>query len=168
MWYINSTPAKQQAALGISVDWFFKESGLKYMCMYAYIYIYIYIYILGCVRSKLWPMGALLHHVGSSVAVHGLSNCSMWVLVSAGSVAAVCGLSYYAACKILAPLPGIEPLSPALQGGFLTTGTPEKSLESFCFSWFILEGKKSLIKMRNGTRTRKLAAVPTKEKSSIS
>ena len=47
----------------------------------------VYIYILGCVRSKLRHMVALLHHTGSSVAVHRLSSCRMWVLVSAGSVA---------------------------------------------------------------------------------
>ena len=29
---------------------------------------------------------------------------------------------------ILVPQPGIEPVSPALEGGFLTAGPPEKSL----------------------------------------
>ena len=38
------------------------------------------------------------------------------------------GLSWSAACGILAPLPGFKPTSPALQGGFLTTGPPGKSL----------------------------------------
>ena len=32
------------------------------------------------------------------------------------------------ACGILVPQPGIEPVTPALQGGFLTTGPPEKFL----------------------------------------
>ena len=32
------------------------------------------------------------------------------------------------ACGILVPLPGSTPLSPALQGGFLTTAPPGKSL----------------------------------------
>ena len=32
------------------------------------------------------------------------------------------------ACGVLVPWPGIEPVSPALQGGFLTTGPPGKSL----------------------------------------
>ena len=32
------------------------------------------------------------------------------------------------ACGILVPPPGIEPMSPALQGGFLTTGPLGKSL----------------------------------------
>ena len=38
-----------------------------------------------------------------------------------------CGLSCPAACGILVPRPGIEPVSPALEGGFLTTGPPGKS-----------------------------------------
>ena len=36
--------------------------------------------------------------------------------------------SYPPACGILVPWPGIEPTSPALEGGFLTTGPPGKSL----------------------------------------
>ena len=51
------------------------------------------VYTLGCVRSKLWHMGALLHQAGSSVAAHGLSSCRMWVLVSAGSVADLSSLT---------------------------------------------------------------------------
>ena len=31
------------------------------------------------------------------------------------------------ACGLLVPCPGIEPESPALEGGFLTTGSPGKS-----------------------------------------
>ena len=52
------------------------------------------------------------------------------------------------ACGILVPQPGIEPVSPALEGGFLTTGPPGKShvppllcffflffFASFCIDW---------------------------------
>ena len=39
-----------------------------------------------------------------------------------GSVVTVHGLSCSVACGILLPGPGIEPMSPALQGRFLTTG----------------------------------------------
>ena len=39
----------------------------------------------------------------------------------------VLGLSYSTACEILVPRSGIEPTSPALLGGFLTTGPPGKS-----------------------------------------
>ena len=37
------------------------------------------------------------------------------------------GLSCPAACGILVPGPGIEPVSPAFAGGFLTTGPSGKS-----------------------------------------
>ena len=40
------------------------------------------------------------------------------------------GLSCPVACGILVPQPGIEPASPALEGGFFTTGPPGKSLIS--------------------------------------
>ena len=53
----------------------------------------------------------------------------MWVLSlqHTGLVVVVCGFSCPAACGILVPWPGIEPASPALEGGFLTTPLPGKS-----------------------------------------
>ena len=45
------------------------------------------------------------------------------------SVVAVNRFSRSTECKVLVPRPGIEPTSPALQGGFLTTGPPGKSLK---------------------------------------
>ena len=45
------------------------------------------------------------------VAEHGLSSCGTQAM----------------ACGILVPQPGIKPMSPALQGRFLTTGPPGKS-----------------------------------------
>ena len=45
-----------------------------------------------------------------------------------GSLVAAPGLSCPVACGILVPRPGIEPLFPALEGGFLTTGPPGQSL----------------------------------------
>ena len=45
------------------------------------------------------------------------------------------------ACGILIPQPGTEPVSPALEGGFLTTGPPGKSLHSN--SWKNLGEKNS-------------------------
>ena len=41
------------------------------------------------------------------------------------------GLSCSTAYGILIPWPGTEPVSPALEGRFLTTGAPEKSQNSF-------------------------------------
>ena len=58
--------------------------------------------------------------------------CGTWALslrhMSSGVVAR--GLSCPAACGILVPWPGIEPASPALEGGFFTTGPRGKSLLS--------------------------------------
>ena len=45
-----------------------------------------------------------------------------------GAVVVVCGLSCSVTCEILVPSPGIEPVSPALRGEFLTTGPPGKVL----------------------------------------
>ena len=48
--------------------------------------------------------------------------------------------SYSTACRILAPSPGIKSTSPALQGRFLTTEPPGKSLDLssiFIHSWVI-------------------------------
>ena len=66
-------------------------------------------------------------HSGSVVAVHRLSSCGTRALECAGSVGAARRLSYPAACGIVVPPPGIEPMSPALEGRFLTTGPPGKS-----------------------------------------
>ena len=66
---------------------------------------------------------------GLFVAARGLlSSCGTQALERVGSGAAAHGLSCPVACGILVPRPGIEPLSPSLEGGFLTSGPPGKSL----------------------------------------
>jgi len=60
----------------------------------------------------------------SLVVEHGLQSAQ-------ASLAGAHGLSYSGACGILVPRPGIKPVSPALQGGFLTTGPPGKSPQFF-------------------------------------
>jgi len=58
------------------------------------------------------------------LAVLGLS-CSTWALrCGSGSRTQAQSLQHVAliACGILVPCPGTEPMSPALEGGFLTTG----------------------------------------------
>ena len=52
------------------------------------------------------------------------------VLWHVTSVVVARRLSCPAACGILVPRPGIEPASPALEGGFFTTGPLGKSLGS--------------------------------------
>ena len=86
------------------------------------------------------------------VAAHGIFHRGAWALSSwrvgsswqcAGfSLVVVHGLSCPVACGIPVPRPGIEPTSPALEGGLLTTGPPGKSLEveniflpQWCWVW---------------------------------
>ena len=57
------------------------------------------------------------------------------------------GLSCPVAWGILVPRPGIEPVSLALEGGFLATGSPGKSLKVYSFL-FILEGYLCFIDFR--------------------
>ena len=63
----------------------------------------------------------------------GLSCCRAWALGTHASVVAARGLSSCGARAQLLrgvwdlPGPGIEPVSPALAGGFLTTAPPGKS-----------------------------------------
>ena len=61
------------------------------------------------------------------VVAHGLSSYSTWAPEHAGSVVVTCRLSCLTTWEILVPRPGIEPMSPTLEGGFLTTGPPRKS-----------------------------------------
>ena len=72
------------------------------------------VYLFGCLRSWLW-------HGASFTAVNGLCGCG------AHSVVGAPRLSFSMACGFLVPQPGIEPVSPALQGGFLTTEPLGKS-----------------------------------------
>ena len=63
-----------------------------------------------------WASGSGAH--GLVVSVHGLS------------LAGAHGLSCPVARRILVPQPGIQPTSPAMEGRFLATGPPGKSLAS--------------------------------------
>ena len=67
-------------------------------------------------------MRSLLHHAGYFIEDHGLSSCTSVIVVIVAYE-----LHWSVACGILVAWPGIEPVSPELQGGFLTTGLPEKS-----------------------------------------
>jgi len=70
---------------------------------------------------------------------HGLSSCgtqAQWFRRR---------LSCFEACGILVPQAGLEPESPALQGGFLTTGPPGKSLTHWLIHSFINSPTHSLI-----------------------
>ena len=68
------------------------------------------------------------------LAVLGL-HCGTWtslvaeLRLRADSVIVACGFSCIMVCKILVSRPGIETVSPALEGGFLTTGSSGMSPE---------------------------------------
>ena len=66
--------------------------------------------------------------VVSLVAEHGVWALGMWVSVAMALRLSCCGTS----AKLSGDIwdltgPGIKPMSPALEGRFLTTGPPEKS-----------------------------------------
>ena len=65
----------------------------------------------GFLGSWFQRLGSSLHAVGSLTAAHGRSKCGPRFQQP-----------QHPACGILAPQPGVEPVSPALQGEFLATG----------------------------------------------
>ena len=97
---------------------------LKYLFIYYYFFWLQQVLVAahGAFRCGAWAP----EHVGSSLRLAG-----SLVEVRASSVVVVRGLSCPAACGILVPQPGIKPASPALEGGFFTTGPPGKSLFGF-------------------------------------
>ena len=88
--------------------------------------IYLAVSSLGCGTQDphcvTWDLS--LQCTDSLVVERGLQRAQ-------ASLAGAHGLSYSGACGILVPRPGIKPVSPALQGGFLTTGPPGKSPQFF-------------------------------------
>ena len=80
----------------------------------------LFIYLFGCIRSYLWHTGSSLHHERSFVYTDSL-------VVVPGFSSMALRLSCFMPCRILVPQPGLEPMSPALQGGFLTIGPPGNS-----------------------------------------
>ena len=62
----------------------------------------------------------------SVIAAYGLSSCESWGLKHRLSSCGAWALLLRSMYDL--PGPGIGPMSPALEGGFLTTGPPGKSL----------------------------------------
>ena len=78
-----------------------------------------------------------LQCVGFSLSHCGFSCCRAWALGAQASVVVAHGLSCSAAMWDL-PMPGFEPVSPALAGGFLTTAPPGKPLpQSYSISFHL-------------------------------
>ena len=68
----------------------------------------------------IWQHWVLVAACGNFVVSYGTFCCGAWTLQLWG---------WSTADGIFVPQPGIEPMSPALQGIFLTTGPPRKSLQ---------------------------------------
>jgi len=100
--------------LSVLIRYLFIQYLLKSLSNFlSVLFFSIYLAALGRVART----GSSLRCVGFSlVVVYGLSSCG------AG------GLSCPKPCGILVPRPGVEPMSPALEGRFLTTGPPGKFL----------------------------------------
>ena len=120
------------------------------------IFIYFLYYFFGCVGSQLLCASFSLHRAGFSLVVacgfslFSLARCpgsrarGLCSLRHTGSLIEACELSCPEACGILVPRPGVEPESPALEGGFFTPGPPGKSqkrnnLSSFIFPLIYLK-----------------------------
>ena len=107
------------------------EASLRPTWFSSFLKQILFTYLLGCIRSLLCPVGSFLAAHGLSSCdtgsgAHGLSSCSSWTL-ERGLSSCAQGLGCSSAHGILVPWSGIEPESPALQGGFLTTEPPGKS-----------------------------------------
>ena len=129
--------------------WWFQRTSFGFLtfisCLFPVLsFIYLFLAALG-LQCGAWVLYCCIQALSSGGEQGLLSSCSAqashcggfsyggeWAVWHVGSVAVAHGLSCPMACGILAPRLGIEPLSPALAGGFLTTGPPEKSLRQ----WF--------------------------------
>ena len=88
--------------------------------LFCFLNLFIYLFDLSyCMQD--------LHCIMQDLYGVWARECGTWAPEHAGSVVVTLRLSCSTACGTLVPLPGVEPASPALQGGFLTTGPPVKS-----------------------------------------
>ena len=126
---------------------------IKCWRFYLFIYLFLFTYLFGCVGSSLLHMGFLqLHRAGATlrcgarashcsgfsccgaralgaqasvVVAHGLSSCGSWGLER--RLSSCCSRAQLLRSMWDLPRPGLEPVSPALADGFLTTALPGKS-----------------------------------------
>ena len=129
--------------------------------IYLFVCLFIYLFIYGCVGSllllagflQLWRAGATLRcgvwasHCGgfsccgaqalgtwaSVVVAHGLSSCGSWALERRFSSCGTWAQLLRGMWEL--PGPGLEPVSPALAGGFLTT-VPPGSPTDYYFKYY--------------------------------
>ena len=95
-----------------------RNFSLSFGFMHLFKKLFIYFFTFGCIGSQLWHMGSFHCEDFSLVVVCRLQQLRHMGLVTLWHVG------------ILVPRLGIEPVSSALQGRFLSTGPPGKSLMS--------------------------------------
>ena len=126
LWELSSTST--------CVRFFCKEDGLfSLLYVFTHSLLYVFIHIsMDLVYFTLWVIILSYFYFActrSSLQREGFSCCCAWI-------------SYPMACGILVSRPGIEPVSSALEGGFLTTEPAGMSL-IFCFVAQILPASAS-------------------------
>ena len=117
-WFSFLSPLRlpTQATSDLPPDYFYHLKLLLYFWLH-------WVFIAACrLFSSCGERRLLSGYSAPASHCSNFSSCG-----SRASVVAVHGFSCSAACRILVPRPGIKPVSPALAGGFLTTGPPGKS-----------------------------------------
>ena len=129
-----------------------------YLCMYVCIYLYFWlrwVFVATWGFFQFWRAGATLLCGAWVSHCGGFACCGAQAVGTQASVVVACRLS---SCDARAQLlrgiwdlpgPGIEPVSPALAGGFLTTAPPGNSLGGN----FYCERKYILLAMDNSVVT---------------
>ena len=128
----------------ISAKSFSRTSLNKTLQFFLMFIVFIYFYFLAASGLRVQRAGSSLWHVVSFIAAHGLlSSCGARAPRHTGSVVVACGLSCPTSRGILVSWPGIKPTSPALEGGFFTSGPPGKPQDTtvldVCFKELLME-----------------------------
>ena len=97
--------------------------GDKCFVFSAVIYLFTWLRQILVVALEIFIASSRIFRCGAQTVVvaRGLQSVQ-------ASIAVTDKFSCCTACGILVPWPGIEPMSPALQGGFLTTGPPGRQM----------------------------------------
>ena len=130
--------SKYQLFVSLFFFYFCVVSLIYVCCLFFLIFIYFWLHWVLVAAHRIftavWGLFVAVCRLLSSccvqAAVHRLSSCGVQAPECVGSVVVAHGLNCPAACGILVPWLGIESKSPALEGGFLTTGPWGKSLYS--------------------------------------
>ena len=129
--YNHSQNSSRQILLSRFIDEEDKPQRDERSWGFCLLFKFSFIYFFG-LKFSLVVVHGLLLTVASPIVEHGISGAWTSVAVacrlySTDSVVTVHRLSCPVAYGILVPWPGIQSMSPASVGGFLSTGSPAKS-----------------------------------------